>query len=125
MVAPSVRYFVALVDPMPAGFEAVNAALAVTEDVPGDNDLYADDDAPVHRPRRYVPWWMRNWFDHENLRDERVEAFSDQLWAGVHEYTYVARATTPGTFIVPPTKAEEMYAPETFGRAASAKVIVE
>jgi uncharacterized protein YfaS (alpha-2-macroglobulin family) len=37
----------------------------------------------------------------------------------------MARATPPGEFIVPPTKAEEMYAPETFGRGASDRVIVE
>jgi uncharacterized protein YfaS (alpha-2-macroglobulin family) len=47
------------------------------------------------------------------------------LWEGVHEYTYVARATTPGQFIVPPPKAEEMYMPETFGRGGSDRVIVE
>ena len=70
-------------------------------------------------------WWYRTWYEHQNLRDERVEAFTSLLWEGVHEYTYVARATTPGSFIVPPTKAEEMYFPETFGRSASDKVIVE
>ena len=58
------------------------------------------------------------------MRDERVEAFSSMVWAGVHEYTYVARATTPGTFVVPPPKAEEMYSPETFGRGASATVVI-
>ncbi len=31
----------------------------------------------------------------------------------------------PGTFVVPPTKAEEIYTPETFGRSASATVIIE
>jgi len=47
------------------------------------------------------------------------------VWEGVHTYRYVARATTPGTFIVPPPKAEEMYTPETFGRGATDIVIVE
>ena len=47
------------------------------------------------------------------------------LWDGVYEYTYVARATTPGSYVVPPAKAEEMYSPEVFGRSASDKVIVE
>jgi hypothetical protein len=28
-------------------------------------------------------------------------------------------------FVVPPPKAEEMYAPETFGRGATDRVIVE
>jgi uncharacterized protein YfaS (alpha-2-macroglobulin family) len=59
------------------------------------------------------------------MRDERVEAFASLLWEGVHTYEYIARATTPGNFVVPPTKAEEMYMPETFGRAASDRVIVE
>ena len=35
------------------------------------------------------------------------------------------RATTPGQFIVPPAKAEEMYHPETFGRSKSDRVRVE
>ena len=40
-------------------------------------------------------------------------------------YTYVARAKTPGTFVAPPPKAEEMYSPETFGRGQGDRVIVE
>jgi hypothetical protein len=35
------------------------------------------------------------WFEHHNIRDERVEAFASLLDAGVHEFTYTARATTP------------------------------
>jgi len=37
----------------------------------------------------------------------------------------VARATTPGEFVVPPPKAEEMYSPEVFGRGATDRVVVE
>ncbi len=70
-------------------------------------------------------WWYGPWYDHQNLRDERTEAFTPLLWEGVHAYEYVARATTPGNFVVPPTKAEEMYMPETFGRSASDRVVVE
>ena len=64
-------------------------------------------------------WWYGPWYEHQNMRDERVEAFASLLWEGVHDYTYVARATTPGNFVVPPPKAEEMYMPETFGAGAS------
>ncbi len=129
MVAPSRRYHVALVDPLPAGLEPLNPALAVTGTVPGDG---GSDVTPIGAPGLGGPrrpghwwWWSRPWFDHQNLRDERVEAFSALLWEGVHTYRYVARATTPGTFVVPPPKAEEMYAPETFGRGATDRVIVE
>lgn len=117
MVATARRYHVALVDPIPAGLEPMNPALAVTGTVPNDPSAQAS----------RGPWWywLGTWYEHQNMRDERVEAFTSLLWEGVHSYTYVARATTPGNFVVPPTKAEEMYAPETFGRSASDRVIVE
>jgi uncharacterized protein YfaS (alpha-2-macroglobulin family) len=117
MAAPARRYHVALVDPLPAGLEAMNPALAITGDIPADQQQ--------DPTKRGGWWWWQNWFEHQNLRDERAEAFTSLLWEGVYNYSYVARATTPGTFVVPPTKAEEMYHPETFGRSASDKVVVE
>lgn len=117
MVAPSRRYHVALVDPLPAGFEALNSALATTNSIPPD-------EAQTKGSRGTPWWWSRAWYEHENLRDERVEAFASLLWDGVYDYTYVARATTPGDFVVPPSKAEEMYDPETFGRGAADRVVV-
>lgn len=117
MVVQERRYHVALVDPLPAGLEALNPALAVTGPLPAD----AAEEA------RGGPWWWwtRTWYEHQNLRDERAEAFASLVWPGVHTYSYVARATTPGRFVVPPPKAEEMYAPETFGRGTSARLFVE
>jgi uncharacterized protein YfaS (alpha-2-macroglobulin family) len=116
MVADNRRYHVALVDPLPAGLEIVNPALAVSGSVPQD---------PESPDFRYGWWWWWTWYEHQNMRDERAEAFTPLLWDGVYEYTYVARATTPGTFVVPPAKAEEMYSPEVFGRSSSDMVIVE
>lgn len=115
MVADNRRYHVALVDPLPAGLEIINQALAVSQNPPQED--------PEVRP--YGWWWWGTWYEHQNLRDDRAEAFTSLLWDGVYEYTYYARATTPGTFIVPPTKAEEMYSPEVFGRSGSDRVIIE
>jgi hypothetical protein len=117
MVNENRRYHVALVDPMPAGLEAMNPRLAVTGPIPLDPS--------EQKSRGAYWWWYGPWYEHQNLRDERVEAFASLLWEGVHAYEYVARATTPGNFVVPPPKAEEMYMPETFGRGASDRVIVE
>lgn len=114
MVATARRYHVALIDPLPAGLEAINPALAVSQAVPGD----PEQEPPQHR-------WQRVWYEHQNLRDERVEAFTSLLWEGVHRYSYVARATTPGDFVVPPARAEEMYQPETFGRSGTDRVMVD
>ncbi|MCA1619217.1 MAG: hypothetical protein LC795_07880 [Acidobacteria bacterium] len=116
LVAPSRRYHVALVDPLPAGMEALNPALAVTGSIPEEKG----EEQPS-----YGWWWWRPWFEHQNLRDDRAEAFTSLMWEGVYTYTYVARATTPGAFVVPPPKAEEMYAPETFGRGQSDRFVVE
>ena len=120
MVAPSRRVHVALVDPLPAGFELVNAALRGAEADPGRGRV---DQAPWDAPHRM--WWWGPWYQHQNLRDDRAEAFTTLLNAGVYTYTYVARATTPGHFIVPPPRAEEMYSPETFGRGSSDRVVIE
>jgi uncharacterized protein YfaS (alpha-2-macroglobulin family) len=117
MVAPARRYHVALVDPIPAGLEAMNPELAVTGSIPQDPK------GQTAAGRWW--WWYRPWYEHQNLRDERAEAFASLLWEGVYNYSYVCRATTPGTFVVPPPKAEEMYHPETFGRGATDRVIVE
>ena len=113
MAAPARRVHVALVDPLPAGLEILNPELAVTADLPLDPD------------RSRGRWWWGSWYQHQNLRDERAEAFTSYLWPGVYQYSYMARATTPGVFVVPPAKAEEMYAPETFGRTRTDRVVVE
>jgi uncharacterized protein YfaS (alpha-2-macroglobulin family) len=115
MVTDNRRYHVALIDPIPAGLEIINPALAVSENIPRD---------PTSPESRFT-WWWGPWYEHQNIRDDRAEAFTSLLWDGVYEYSYIARATTPGTFIVPPSKAEEMYSPEVFGRSGSDWVIVE
>jgi uncharacterized protein YfaS (alpha-2-macroglobulin family) len=114
-VVPARRTLVALMDPLPAGLEPMNPALAVTGSIPADPS--------AQQSQRYW-WWSRPWFSHQNLRDERAEAFADLVWPGVHEYVYVATATTPGRYVVPPPRIEEMYHPETFGRGASDRLVV-
>jgi uncharacterized protein YfaS (alpha-2-macroglobulin family) len=127
MVAPSRRYHVALVDPLPAGLEAQNPTFATTGALPAgvDDENVTVMGAPGLGYPGHWWWWTRLWYEHQNLRDERVEAFTSLLWEGVYSYSYVARATTPGRFVVPPPKAEEMYHPETFGRGATDRLVVE
>ena len=112
MVADARRANVALIDPLPAGLEAVNPALAISPTSPAA-------DASTR------PTWWWSWFEHQNLRDDRVEAYATFLPGGTYEYTYLARATTPGEFVVPPTRAEEIDAPEVFGRTSTDAVIID
>ncbi len=118
MTVPARRYHVALVDWLPAGFEPINTALAVSQVESGLTGGSRTAGAG------WWWWWGGRWFEHENLRDERVEAFSSIIHQGVYTYSYVARATTPGEFIAMPARAEEMYHPETFGRSATETVRV-
>ena len=39
------------------------------------------------------------------------------LWKGAWTASYVARATTPGSFVRPPVHAEELYNPAVYGRS--------
>lgn len=113
LAVPARRYHVALVDPLPAGLEPINPALAVQAGQASDQVSASSGH-----------WWWGPWYEHQNLRAERAEAFASLVPGGVYTYRYTARATTPGEFVVPPAKAEEMYHPETFGRSASTWVIV-
>jgi alpha-2-macroglobulin len=148
MVAPSVRYHAALVDPLPAGFEPLNPELQGTGFTdepppevirPGAPGVIRPDarqaprlppppspPAGIRAPTSVMPPgpWRPGWFEHQNLRDDRAEAFAAHLPAGVYEYTYLVRATTPGRFVVPPPRAEMMYQPETFGRGTGEVVVV-
>lgn len=138
LVAPARRYHVALVDPLPAGLEPLNPALRGSQPPPpatpgadssalGGRHFGRGHSPFMGRPFHFfMPWWWSGvWYEHQNLRDERAEAFSSLPWEGVHTYSYYARATTPGTFVVPPPKAEEMYFPETFGRGAGDRLVVQ
>jgi uncharacterized protein YfaS (alpha-2-macroglobulin family) len=124
MVAPSARTHVALVDPLPAGFEPLDPELQGTG-IMDDPGRMPPPPPPPGTPRAPRPPVQSSWwFVHQNLRDDRAEAFATLLPAGVYEYTYLARATTPGTFVVPPPRAEMMYEPETFGRGSGDTVVI-
>ncbi|NLE85426.1 MAG: hypothetical protein GX607_03405 [Myxococcales bacterium] len=117
LVAPSDREYVVLDDPLPAGLEAVDARLSTTAgwaDIGGS----ATDRAPPQRGLSARQTLSPSHYRRE-LRDDRVLFFVDHLPAGIYHYRYLARATTPGRFVVPPTQAEEMYNPEVFGRTGA------
>ena len=107
MAAPSVRYHVALVDYLPAGFEIINPEF-VNSTSGRENETFSG-----------------KWFEHQNLRDNRAEVFQSYLRSGVWQYDYEIRATSPGVFTAPPAKAEEMYSPETFGRSKTETIRIE
>ena len=114
------RRFVALTDPLPAGFEPLESWFATTAQALGNVERQRDDGEGS-----WEAWWERGGFDHVERHDDRVQLFATRLAEGEHEFTYVARATTAGAYRTAPARAEEMYEPEVFGRTATATVTVE
>ena len=110
LVASGTRHHVMLASPLPAGLELLNPALKGTE--------------PFQDPNARG-WYYWRWFDHQQLLDERAQVVTSYLWGGTYEYAVIARATTAGTFHVPPARAAEIYAPETFGNGPSEILVVE
>jgi uncharacterized protein YfaS (alpha-2-macroglobulin family) len=113
------RRFVAVTDPIPAGTEPVESWFATTA-----SDL-SEAQAQADAGGDWMSWWRRGGFDHVERHDDRVNLFATRLGEGVHEFTYMVRATTAGTFITAPASAEEMYEPEVFGRTGTVVVEVQ
>jgi len=109
--ANSHQHYVAIDDKLPAGLEPMNTSLATTEKV-SQGPLTA----ALQRGLTALSY--------SEMRDHRVAFFVDDMGAGDYEFTYVARATTPGTFLRPAAGAEAMYAPEVAGATAIDEVTV-
>lgn len=86
--------YVALVDPLPSGFEPVNARLATEEGALGANDVSSR-------------WWWSYTAEH----DDRAVAFLDTMSPHEHVHEHVIRATSAGTFTAAPATIEAMYEP--------------
>ncbi len=124
VVTPDPRENVVVDDPLPAGLEAVQSSFATSaksqdvteaaEEGDQDDQEASDDDERAAGRATEFAWY------HREFRDDRVLTFVDHMPAGLFHYRYLARATTFGTYVVPPTRAECMYEPETFGRTAAA-----
>jgi uncharacterized protein YfaS (alpha-2-macroglobulin family) len=129
ITVPSERQFVVLDDALPAGLEAIDLSLRTVSSLPGPGAAMVPEGEEEAREGAEqedtgVPWYYGSWdsgwwspFDHKELRDDRVVYFATVLWKGTYTATYVARATTPGTFVRPPAHAEEMYNPAVHGRS--------
>jgi len=118
---PKERRYVAVTDPIPAGFEPVESWFSTTAaDVAKQTEEQDGTDTPS-----WEDVWKRGTFDRIERHDDRVLLFATRLADGHHEFSYVVRATTAGSFVVAPAQVEEMYAPEISGRTATATIEVK
>jgi len=110
--------YVAVADPLPAGFEPVNTRFATSQQratAPSYGGYYGS----------YYGYGYQYGWTHQEQRDDMVLGFADRMRAGTLTLEYLARATIPGSFTALPARAEAMYEPEVNGRTASQAVVVK
>ena len=97
---------VVITDPLPAGLEAVDTTFQT---------------ASQYFKARGDSWQL----SYQTIFKDKVVAYGDRLDAGVYKVHYLVRSVTPGTFEWPGAIAQLKYAPEEFGRSATAQVVIK
>jgi hypothetical protein len=113
IVVPQTSYYVLVTDPLPAGMEGVNGSLKTTSFTERPRNPWGTrqtDEAEY----RYYYWGP---FDNVEMRDDRTVLFASYMSPGTYVYEYFARATTPGSYMTLPARAEMMYFPDVFGHS--------
>lgn len=94
---PQNRMFVAVNDPVPAGFEIVNTDL----ETESENNTQIQNNQGFSNAQKYA---------------DRMVLYADYLETGEYKYSYLVEAVTSGTFITPSSKAECMYDASVFAK---------
>ena len=102
IIVPEDRHYVMIEDFLPAGLEGIDFNLQTSEQNLQEKDC---------------DYYCNNWyFNHSEVRDDRMMYFADFLPKGIYELDYYLRSTSVGEFADLPTLAQETYFPEVFGR---------
>jgi uncharacterized protein YfaS (alpha-2-macroglobulin family) len=104
---PGRATYLAVEDPLPGVFEAINPAFKSQEVVAGET---------------VGTEWVS---DYRELRTDRALFFADLLYPGQYTLRYLARVISAGDAIAPSAKIEEMYHPERLGTTETARVHTE
>jgi len=122
LVAPTDVHYVVVEDHLPAGLEPIDTSLKTTSSEIRQMMLDEQRKSAEEHGGSGYGWWsyQRSFFNHVDMRDDRVVLFATYLPMGVHEYVYFLRATTAGEYRVMPAQAYEMYFPEVWGRTDGA-----
>ncbi len=95
---------IAIEDLLPAGLEIENPNLDTTQSLPWTNEKSA-------------------WCARKDIRDDRILLFTKPV-SEQSIFYYLARAVTPGKYLVPPISAECMYEPEVRSVTSQSEMII-
>jgi len=107
IVNPKDRNYVAVVVPLAAGMEPLNPHLAT---------------AP---PEAAAAGKLTRGPTYAAYLDDHVAFYYDTLPSGTYDFYFRTRATTPGSFVQPPSVAEMMYDGAVRGNGNGARIVIE
>jgi uncharacterized protein YfaS (alpha-2-macroglobulin family) len=99
--------YVAIEDPLPSVFEAINPEFRSQEVAAGE---------------ALGSSWISS---HQELREDRALFFADLVFPGRYSLRYLARVVAAGDALSPSAKIQEMYHPERFGTTETMHVRTE
>jgi len=100
--------WVVLTDPIPAGASILGSGLGRDSAIATAGEKRSGNGWPVFEERSF----------------EAFRSYYDHLSAGGFKTEYTVRLNNAGTFALPPTRIEAMYAPEVFGELPNARMTV-
>lgn len=121
IVAPNDLHYVVIDDPLPAGVEGFDQSLLTSARLTApeaEEPTREEGETRISLDDFFEKGWGWQYFDHVELRDEKVVLSASYLPAGTYTYTYLVRATSSGEFRVIPPTAREFYFPDVYGRGA-------
>ena len=108
VVVPNSLHYVVIEDVFPAGAEAVDPNLVISQ-----QSGTAAQGGRIDPRRDGWGWWH---FDHIEFHDEKAVIYASHLPRGVYEYVYTIRPKVEGVYNVLPPFAQELHFPEVYGR---------
>jgi hypothetical protein len=111
-------------DPLPAGLEPIDFALETSASSQDLDRQAPPDPADAAHPRLDYGAFRQVDGIHREQHDDKVLTFIPHVDPGLYHFQYLARATTPGDFVVPPTRAQGMYSPDVHGRTGATRFVV-
>lgn len=108
--------YLAVTDRLPAGFEPIQPDLWTVARAPELSDKH---------PFADMLRWGGSDASFIEMRDDRVQVYFDRVWGERVLATYLVRASTPGTFVLPPAAAEFMYVGDSLGYSSTGSVTVK
>ncbi|MBN1162152.1 hypothetical protein JXA34_00200 [Patescibacteria group bacterium] len=103
LASPNLRRNLLLEDFLPGGMESVNGTLKNESSL---NDVRMAQVSEQTSDANHL------WISNLQMEDSKTEMYINYINKGLYEYTYVVRATVPGTYKLRPAQVYERYSPD-------------